>query len=40
MDPLQWMGAVRMKVQNADHINTQHNCSPSINVLWKEKLCL
>ncbi len=31
MDPLQWMGAVRMSVQT-------HNSSPSINVLLGKKL--
>ncbi len=39
-----WMGAVRMRVQTADknitiiHKYDPHNFSPSINVLWSEKL--
>ncbi len=35
----QWMGAVRMRVQTAD--KTSHNphySSPSVNILWSEKL--
>ncbi len=42
MDPLQWMGAVRMRVQTADKNVTmnQHEPSPSINILWREKLCV
>ncbi len=44
MDALQWMGAVRMKVQTADkkhHNNPQViHTSPSINVLWSEKVCV
>ncbi len=46
MDPRQWMGAVRMRVQTADknmtiiHINPRHS-SPSINILCKEvKSCV
>ncbi len=39
MDPLQWMDAVRMKVQTADkNITIIQNSSLSINVLWSEKL--
>ncbi len=39
MDPLQWMGAVRLKVQTADkNITIIQNSSLSINVLWSEKL--
>ncbi len=41
MDPLQWMGAVRMRVQTAERnitiIHKQSTC-PSFNVLWSEKL--
>ncbi len=37
MDPLQWMGAARRRVQKADK-TSQHNASPSINILWSEKL--
>ncbi len=42
MDPLQWMGAVRMRVQTADKNITSnpHHSSPSINVLLREKLCV
>ncbi len=37
IDPLQWMGAVRMRVQTADkNITIIH--SQSVNVLWSEKL--
>ncbi len=32
MDPLQWMGAVRMIVQTADKNTVIHNSIPSINV--------
>ncbi len=38
MDPLLWMGAVRMTVQTADK-NNPHDSSPSINVR-SEKLRL
>ncbi len=40
MDPLQWMGAVRMRVWTADkkHLNNPHDSSPWINVLWNENL--
>ncbi len=39
MDPLQWMGAVRMRVQTADKIITMiHLTRPSVNVLWNKKL--
>ncbi len=40
MDPLQWMGAVRTRVQAVDKNITSnpHHSSPSINVLWSEKL--
>ncbi len=37
VDPLQWMGAIRMRVQTADK-NTkypQHDPNPSTNILWK-----
>ncbi len=43
MDPLQWMGAVRMRVQTTDKNITKsnpHDSSASINVLWSEKLCV
>ncbi len=45
MDPLQWMGAVRMRVQTADNNITSNNTtplqsSPSVNILWSEKLCV
>ncbi len=34
MDPLQWMGAVRMRVQTADKdYSNPHNSSPPINIL-------
>ncbi len=38
MDPLQWMGAVRMRVQTANKNKTVIHTSPLINVLWSEKL--
>ncbi len=40
MDPLQWMGAVRMRVQTAEkkHHNNPHNASPSFNILWNMSL--
>ncbi len=39
MDPLQWMGAVRMKVQTADkNIALIHTTGSSFNILWSEKL--
>ncbi len=36
------MGAVRMRVQIADKNITinPHQSSPSVNVLWNEKLCV
>ncbi len=39
MDPLQWMGAVRMRVQSADknHHNNPLHSSTSITI-WSEKL--
>ncbi len=39
-DPLQWMGAVRMRVQTADKniTSTPHYSSPSVDVLWRQKL--
>ncbi len=40
MDALQWMGAVRMRVQTADKNITIIHTSPSVNVLWSEKLCV
>ncbi len=44
LDHLQWMGAVRMRVQTADkNITiipiTPHHSSPSVNVFWNES-CL
>ncbi len=36
MDPLQWMGAVRMRVQTAD--KNPHHSSTSVNILWIQKL--
>ncbi len=39
MDPLQWMGAVRMRVQTADkNITIIHTTSPSVNDLRRQKL--
>ncbi len=43
MDPLQWMGAVRTRVQPADKNITiipknPHDSSLSVNILWSEKL--
>ncbi len=38
MDPLQWMGAVRMRVQTADKKHHNNNSIHSINVLWSENL--
>ncbi len=40
MDPLQWMGAVKMRVQTADKTITSHPhiFIPIINVLWSDKL--
>ncbi len=43
MDPLQWMGAVRMRVQTADEnitiiTSNPHNSSLSFSVLWSNKL--
>ncbi len=36
--PLQWMGAVRMRVETADkNINNPHLSSPSMKVLWSAK---
>ncbi len=48
MDPLQWMGAVRMTVQTDDKsiesitiiYKYQHDPSASINILWSVKLCV
>ncbi len=38
MDALQWMGAVRMRVQTADKNITPHHSSPSVNILRRQKL--
>ncbi len=40
INPLQWMGAVRMRVQTTDKIfrSNPHDSSLSINILWNEKL--
>ncbi len=38
MDPLQWMGAVRMRVQTADKNNPITHTTPSINILWSENV--
>ncbi len=38
VDPVQWMGAVRMRVQTADKNITIIHTSPSVNVLWNKKL--
>ncbi len=39
MDPLQWMGAVRMRCdKNITKIQKYSKTHPSINVLWREKL--
>ncbi len=45
MDPLQWMGAVRMRVQTADkniHSNPQvmHTTPVHQLMLWRKKLCV
>ncbi len=45
MDPLQWMGAVRMRVQTADKNIVIHNSILSINVynmdsLVKDSSCM
>ncbi len=41
MDALQWMGAVRMRVQTADqNHNNPHHSSPSVNILRKQKRCV
>ncbi len=43
MDALQWMGAVRMRVQTSDSqlsTSNPHHSSPAINILWSEKLCV
>ncbi len=39
LDHLQWMGAVRMRVWLKHH-NNPHHSSPSVNVLWSQKLCV
>ncbi len=40
MDPLQWMGAVRKRVQTADKNITSnlHHSSPSVNIFRSEKV--
>ncbi len=41
MNLLQWMGAVRLRVQTADKnitMSISHQSTPSINILWSEKL--
>ncbi len=45
MDALQWMGAVRMRVQTADKnitiihkLSTPLQSSPSVNIFWRKKL--
>ncbi len=42
MDPLQWMGAVKIRVPTAkkkkNSTSNQHNSSPSLNILWSKKL--
>ncbi len=38
MDALQWMGAVRMRGQTAGKNITLIHTTPSVNVLWSEKL--
>ncbi len=42
MDPLQWMGAVRMRVQTADKnitiIHKHHDSSPLMNIMWSKEL--
>ncbi len=41
MDPLQWMGAVRMSPNSwLKHHNNPHHSNPSINILWRQKLCV
>ncbi len=37
MDALQWMGAVRMRVQTADKNITIIHTTPSVKVLWSQK---
>ncbi len=37
IDPLQWMGAARMKGQTADK---KHHNNHNKNILWSEKLCV
>ncbi len=40
VDRLQWMGAVRIRIQTAaKNITIIQNTSPAVNVLWSEKLC-
>ncbi len=42
MDPLQWMGPVRMRVQTADEnipiIHKHHDSSPLMNIMWSKEL--
>ncbi len=40
MDPLQWMGAVRMRIQTADKNIHKYDSSPSINVVKWKAACL
>ncbi len=44
MDPLQWMGAVRIRIQtackNIKIMHNYHNTNLSINSLWSEMLCV
>jgi len=38
MDPLQWMGAVRIRYSVYKiRYNYPHDSSPSINILWSKK---
>ncbi len=41
MDPMQWMGAVRMRIQTADKNTTiiHNRLCPSIDIFGSEKLC-
>ncbi len=38
--PLQWMGAVRLRVQTADKNITIIHTTPTITVLWSQKVCV
>ncbi len=38
MDPVQWMGAVRIQTADKNITINHKQSSPSINVLWSEKM--